>query len=276
MSAKQQMRPHWAGFLLGVVAMSLLGICKADSVQVFPEPWQVLEPGTPPEYRPKIEVLTQGTGGVVEVGDFIQISERYFFFDKNELGKERDWWLWMGFKSEAESSFFATNPAMRSSFLGLREGSTIRFLENRDGIIKAGELYINPLGDPRYYSWRKFKNDYGKISIPSVSGYSTVEIKRVCKGKAQYRTVRLFDDSWVQRCTWAPISCEMTKAPREAWMDEARIEAVCSDGKTATFQYGPIPSRNGKPWVGPVNPENYFIPWEKAAWEKLPVGVQLK
>lgn len=54
------------------------------------------------------------------------------------------------------------------------------------------------------------------------------------------------------------------------------IEAVCSDGKTATFQYGPIPSRNGKPWIGPVNPENYFIPWEKAAWEKLPVGVQLK
>ena len=86
----------------------------------------------------------------------------------------------------------------------------------------------------------------------------------------------MFDDSWVQKCTWAPISCEMTKAPREAWMDEARIEAVCSDGKTATFQYGPIPSRNGKPWIGPVNPENYFIPWEKAAWEKLPVGVQLK
>lgn len=79
MSAKQQMRPHWAGFLLGVVAMSLLGICKADSVQVFPEPWQVLEPGTPPEYRPKIEVLTQGTGGVVEVGDLSKFRNATFF-----------------------------------------------------------------------------------------------------------------------------------------------------------------------------------------------------
>ncbi len=68
----------------------------------------------------------------------------------------------------------------------------------------------------------------------------------------------------------------MTKTPREAWIDEANIEAVCSDGKTATFQYGPIPLRNGKQWNGPVNPANYFEPWIKNAWNQLPVGVQLK
>lgn len=68
----------------------------------------------------------------------------------------------------------------------------------------------------------------------------------------------------------------MIDSPREGWVDEAKIEAVCSDGQTATLQYRPVASRNGKEWRGPVNPENYFNPWEEAAWNKLPAGVQLK
>lgn len=58
-------------------------------------------------------------------------------------------------------------------------------------------------------------------------------------------------------------------------MDEAKIEAVCSDGKLAVFQYGPVMTR-GKEAYGPVNPGNYFEPWQTEAWKKLPVGVQLK
>ncbi len=280
MSAKQQMRPHWAGFLLGVVAMSLLGICKADSVQVFPEPWQVLEPGTPPEYRPKVEILSRGIGSPIVPGDLVQIHILHQSPGQQDWIDRGEWWTWIGFRLEIETSFYSYAPEVASALVGMAQGSVFKFLEAKKGVGSgpqyAGKLYANVFGDPEYYGWRKTNTKFATLYASVGNGTTSFEIRRICKGKAQYRTVRLFDDSWVQKCTWAPISCEMTKAPREAWMDEARIEAVCSDGKTATFQYGPIPSRNGKPWVGPVNPENYFIPWEKAAWEKLPVGVQLK
>ena len=280
MSAKQQMRPHWAGFLLGGGAMSMLGICKADSVQVFPEPWQVLEPGTPMAKHPQLKVLLEGSGRQIEPGDLVQLRVSDQAPDKIAWRDRGDWWLWIGFVSFKETNFYAYEPAVANALIGLKEGSVFEFTEAKEGIGSgpqyAGKMYLNVFGDTQYYRWRKTTTGFVTLYVSDTSGLSKFEVRRVCKGKAQYRTVRLFDDSWVQKCTWAPISCEMTKAPREAWMDEARIEAVCSDGKTATFQYGPIPSRNGKPWIGPVNPENYFIPWEKAAWEKLPVGVQLK
>lgn len=281
MSANQQMRPRWMGLLLGVAVMSLWGICKADSVQVFPEPWQVLDPGTALQYRPRVKILSQGTGAVIEPGDLVELALRTKWGRPTPTWQsDGDWWLWLAFQDRKSTDFFSEEPWLASALVGLRQGSVLAFAENgkpgRDKEI-AGVLRANPLGDSRNYGWRK--GTTGRSISVYIYGHETpseVEIKRVCKGKAQFRTLRLFDDSWTQKCTWAPISCEMTKAPREAWMDEARIEAVCSDGKTATFQYGPIPSRNGKPWIGPVNPENYFIPWEKAAWEKLPVGVQLK
>lgn len=272
---------RWMGLILGVMAMTMTISCKADSVQVFPEPWQVLKPGKPPENRPTLEILDKGRGAVIEPGDLVQIEL------KTKWGKptpswqsDGDWWLWIGFQDRKSTDFFAEEPWLASAMIGQRQGSILAFIENgkpgRDKEI-AGVLRVNPIGDSKHYGWRK--GSKGQPIFVYISGHetpSTVEIKRVCKGKAQYRTVRLFDDSYVQRCTWAPLHCEMTKTPREGWIDEAKIEAVCSDGKVATFHYGPVASRNGKQWSGPVNAGNYFDRWITAAWDKLPVGVQLK
>ncbi|MFC5301387.1 hypothetical protein [Azospira restricta] len=277
MNGIQETGFRWTGLILGVMAMTMATSCKADSVQVFPEPWQVLEPGKPPEIWPKIEIVSEGReGGTIEAGDLVQISTKFFSTKEGKFYSTDDWWLWMGFNSQKETAFYSSNPAQRSALLGLKVGGVIKYLEEKDNIADVGKLFINPIGDPAYYSWRKGKKGFGRIFTPYESGYTLVEIKRVCKGKAQYRTVRLFDDSYVQRCTWAPLHCEMTKTPREGWIDEAKIEAVCSDGKVATFQYGPVESRNGKRWSGPVNAGNYFDRWITAAWDKLPVGVQLK
>ena len=32
------------------------------NIREFPEPWQVLDPGVPPETRPRIEIVTEGGG----------------------------------------------------------------------------------------------------------------------------------------------------------------------------------------------------------------------
>jgi hypothetical protein len=96
------------------------------------------------------------------------------------------------------------------------------------------------LGDKDYYSWRKHDNNFTYLHIADASGRSRIEIQRVCKGKLQSRTVRLYDDGPVRigmdGKTW------ISREPREMWIDEAQIDAVCQDGKTATFQYGPLPS----------------------------------
>lgn len=272
----QKARPLWHGAIMGLVAMSIASFCNAESVRVFPEPWQVLEPGKPVEKPLKIEIVAKGEGAIIEQGDLVQIIKKSWSIDQNEYINEKDWWLWIGFRTQQETTFFTDEPRIRSALLGINEGTSLKFVEAKGNWVSAGKLRSNPLGDPADYSWRKNVRSFSEVYIPSKSGYSLIEIKRVCKGKAQYRTVRLFDDSSVERCTWAPIHCEMSNTPREGWIDEAMIEAVCQDGKTATFQYGPVASRNGKEWSGPINPANYFAPWINAAWNKLPVGVQLK
>lgn len=277
MLANNKQLSRLAALIVGVFGMTALS-CLADSVKVFPEAWQTLEPGAPPERNLRIELVEKGgRGSKVEIGDLVQLHLKSFWGEPEKTWRDRgEWWIWIGFRGKKETPFYSYLPNIAKSLVGMEEGSLLRILDAEPGWISAGKLKVNPLGDFEYYDWRMHQTKFSEIYVPTDAGYSQLEIKRVCKGKAQYRTLRLYDDSLIQRCSWAPISCEMTKEPREAWMDEAKIEAVCSDGKLAVFQYGPVPSSNGKEWRGPVNPENYFNAWEKEAWKKLPVGVQLK
>lgn len=264
---------------LAVTLIAVFGLGGCDyvgsfpkNIREFPEPWQVLEPGNPVENAPKVEIVTQGGGATIEPGDLVQISDGFFSYELNGVKNETEWWLWVGFRAQSDTAFYSSNPAQRAALLGLKHGAVVKFLEYRDNPIFAGELYVNPIGDPKYFSWRKHVNDYGKISLPRESGYSLVEIKRVCKGQAQYRTVRLFDDSPVQICSG--INCRVSTEEREAWVDEARIDAVCQDGKKVNFQYGPIGSSNGKAGRSPKR--GYFDEWFHAAWSKIPEGVQFE
>ena len=264
---------------LAVYLITLLGLGGCDQlrtfpkhIQEFPEPWQVLAPGKPVGNPPKVEIVTQGDGASIEPGDFVQIATKFWSIEKGEFFPSGEWWLWIGFRSSAETAFYASNPAQRAALLGLKEGSVLKFLENQDPMIDREEVYINPFGDYKYYSWRKNTNSFGKIFIPYQSGYSQVEIKRVCKGQLKYRTVRLFDDSPVR--TGSGLRTRVTQEPRQLWIAEAKLEAKCQDGKQAVFHYGPSGTSEG----GEPNfvVHGYFDDWLSEAWDKLPVGVQLK
>jgi hypothetical protein len=192
--------------------------------------------------------------------------------------------LWIGFKSREATAFHSVEPDMAGAVVALPQGTALRFLEGKEvrklisgvsSVDRSGHLQLspNPLGDPGYYSWRKNTKNFVAVSGNSTTGYfERVEIKRVCKGPLQYRTVRLFDDSPVQVCSG--LNCYTSHEPREAWIDEARIEAKCNDGKTAKFQYGPTGSYNGRSGRSPVR--GYFDDWLRDAWQKIPRGVQLK
>jgi hypothetical protein len=91
-------------------------------IEVTRGPWQVLDPGKPVEPL-KFEVMEEGTGTVVEVGDLVQIS-RWHWSPEEERIEQRDddWWIWIGFRTEKETPFYSINPRLLSAFVGLKEG----------------------------------------------------------------------------------------------------------------------------------------------------------
>ncbi len=252
-------------------------------IQEFPGPWQVLDPGKPLDKFPRIEVLSEGVGAGIEPGDLVQLDIRDWSPRQDGWREMGNWWIWIGFRSAKETAFFSVEPDVSRVLTGLREGATLRFLEGKQ-VVKAtpkgkvvdrsGQLQLrpNPFGDPRYYSWRKNTQEFLALSEVSGSGYySVLEVKRVCKGQARYRTVRLFDDGPVR--VYRGWDSWTSHDPREMWVDEARIDAQCQDGRKAYFQFGPVPSpgRGGRsPVVG------YFDDWFDDAWNKLPTGVQFE
>ena len=207
----------------------------------------------------------------------MQLALRTKWVPENVWKEKGDWWLWIGFLDKKSTDFFVDERLLASALAGQRQGSVLAFKDNgnnpgRDAHIVAG-LNLNPIGDLAYYNGRK--SSYGSSRTVYVSSHetpSTVEIKRVCKGQARYRTVRLFDDSPVQICSG--MNCRVSTEEREAWVDEARIDAVCQDGKKVNFQYGPIGSSNGKAGRSPKR--GYFDEWFHAAWSKIPEGVQFE
>jgi len=252
-------------------------------IQEFPGPWQVLDPGKPLDKFPRIEVLSEGVGAAIEPGDLVQLHIRDWSPRQDGWREMGNWWIWIGFRSAKETAFFSVEPDVSRVLMGLRERTELRFLEGKQ-VVKAtpkgkvvdrsGQLQLrpNPLGDPKYYSWRKNTQDFLALSEASGSGYfSVLEIKRVCKGQARYRTVRLFDDGPVR--VYRGWDSWTSHDPREMWVDEARIDAQCQDGRKVFFQYGPdgTPGRRGR---SPV--VAYFDTWLLEAWKKIPLGVQFE
>lgn len=269
--------------VLMAVSTIVLGMLGCDAlrdypkkIQELPEPWKVLNPGTPRERFPTPRVISEGSGATIATGDLVQLHIRNKWVDEGTWHERGNWWVWVGFRTPSDTSFFSTEPRVASALVGLREGSTIEFVDGNDGTGKdpeyAGVLRLNVFGDSQYYFWRKGNQGDANIYVTSSGTPSQIEIKRVCKGQTKYRTVRLFDDSPVQVCSG--LNCRVTTEAREAWIDEARIDAVCQDGKKVSFQYGPIGSRNGKEGRSPKR--GYFDEWLLKAWDKIPRGVRLE
>jgi hypothetical protein len=256
-------------------ATGLLG-CDGElpkHIVEFPAPWQTLDPGRPMDKSPRTEVVTLGDGAAIEPGDLVELHIIDWLAREGRHHDFGDWWLWIGFSSSKETAFFAIAPTVANGLIGLREGTSLKFLDASSNPMDegfAGELRPNPFGDPKLYSWRKSITHSLTLSVPRDSGYSLVAIKRVCKGQLQHRTVRLYDDGPVRLGqgyqTW------ISREPREMWIDEAQINARCGDGNGAVFQYGPLPAP-GKEARTVVT--GYFDQWFKNAWDKLPKGVQL-
>jgi hypothetical protein len=258
-----------------------LGAPYTKHIQEFPWPWETIDPGKPPDKFPRVEILEQGGGATVEEGDLIQLRLKFWLAREESWMDFGDWWLWIGFESNENTAFFSSQPDVARAVLNLPQGTSLRLLEGKQIVkrVDGGQkvvgseqlkLYRNPLGDSNTYLWRKDAIDSIGLNPPFDLGYDALEIIRVCKGPAQYRTVHLYDDSPVKVCRG--FGCSVSKEPRETWIDEARIDATCQDGRKVAFQYGPVSSRAGKD--GRTSVQGYFDSWYREAWRNIPLGVQ--
>jgi hypothetical protein len=255
-------------------------------IEVTYEPWQVLDPGRAMDKPLKFEVVQEGTGPLVELGDLVQLT----LWWRSATGEDQrfgdSWWIWIGFRTKDETPFYGMNPRLLSALVGQRERGKIKFLEStKEGYSDAGTVYINPFGNYSYYAGRKsgYSNNSMTIFTPVSSGYMDVYITKVFKGQLKYRTVHLYDGTWYESCRWwrgdgvGPYGCETVKTPRETWVDEARFDGVSADGKQATFQYGPVetPGLSRKMYSGSGSLK-LLGDWVSSEWRNLPEGVQIK
>jgi hypothetical protein len=166
------------------------------------------------------------------------------------------------------------NPVWSALSLGKeREGG--KFVESPSQNNLAGKVYINPFGSYSIYANNKggYTGKSRVISNPSAFGYTALFIKKVFKGQLKYRTIRLYDDTWIYYCPDF-LKCKFTNSPRESWYHDACYDGVSADGQQATFQYGPV-TAPGKPGKNPGR-VSWGGNWREDEWKNLPVGVQVK
>ncbi|MBC7859150.1 MAG: cadherin-like domain-containing protein [Burkholderiaceae bacterium] len=263
------------------LALALPGCNHAKDIQVQPEEWRTVSPGQPLARFPTARVIEPGNGPAVGLGHLVKVNLRAYQTDSSQKWVDRgDWWIWTGFRADEKTPFYTTSPRIASALIGLREGTLFDFIDAHDAPkmnpLVAGLLFTAVIGDPNNYSWRTHINgtldDRTTVFTSSSTKVGTqLRILATCKADLQIRTVRLFDDSLVT--VYAEGGSRTTREPREVWVDETRIQGKCSDGRTATFRYGPQPSASKTGGRSPVRA--YFDQWFTDEWEKLPVGVQI-
>jgi hypothetical protein len=267
-------------------------------IEVIRGPWQVLDPGQPVE-PVKFEVVQEGNGPMVEPGDLIQISLWWWSKKDNRLEqRDADRWIWVGFRTKKETPFYSIAPHFVSTFVGLKEGEGVKFLEFKLREYKPRiptDLYLNPFGG--YYPiWRESIREEGRIHIdhdafyltakyvknppepvyvPAAPGYTIIHIKKVFKGQLRYRTNRLYDRTWFFACYNFLSACRFSNKLREIWYDDARYDGVSADGQVATFRYGPVETPIQPSW-GSSRAVERLGAWPDSEWKNLPVGVQVK
>jgi hypothetical protein len=260
------------------LAMALPGCNYAKNIQTFPEEWRTVSPGQPLAKFPTARIIEQGKGPVVGLGYLVKLRLRAKWDDAwHEFG---DWWVWTGFRTDEKTPFYTTSPDIASALIGVRDGTVFDFIPSDDpkrNPLAAGMLFTAIVGEPNDYSWRTHTNgtntDRTTIYTSSPSDVGTqLKILMTCKAELQIRTVRLFDDSPVT--VYADGGSYTSRAPREVWIDETRIQGKCPDGRTATFRYGPVGSSSKTGGRSPVRA--YFDDWFTAEWNKIQVGVQVK
>jgi hypothetical protein len=105
-----------------IVAYQYIQYMFYRPIQVTRGPWQVLDPGKPVEPL-EFEVVEEGNGAVIEPGDLVQVSLLTWSNIANRLVWQDDnRWIWVGFRTEKETSFHSINPQLVSAFVDLREG----------------------------------------------------------------------------------------------------------------------------------------------------------
>lgn len=253
------------GALCCAVLMLVLEGCENRStIQVMPEEWETMSPGQPLAKFPTAKVIEEGKGAAVEVGQLVKVNlSSKWGGEWHDFG---NWWIWTGFLERKETPFFSNSPRIASALIGMREGTSIEFIDAHDDPMKdpdlAGTLYTNVVGDQPTYFWRKnLENDTHGVTVFSQDRGAKIKILVTCKAVLQRRSVHLYDD-------------RSRTEPEELWFDEGRVQGKCSDGHTATFRYGPSKSkRNDK--LSPSALSSKFDQWIYEEWMRLPTGVQI-
>jgi hypothetical protein len=232
-----------AVLMAGLVATSMAMLAcdpKSDisDLKVTYGDWEPLTPGDPAKALEAVAdvdvVLRQGQGSVVGFGDAVQIHLRNRLVDPTGKQKpetdEGTWWVWIAFEESPVVFYPSGGRRLVASLLGLNQGSVVTFKEvvskatsgNRKEI-RSAEFLGNPnqslfrvlagVGGPKLNpNAVPGKRDYGTV-FAGKGDQTSVEIVRVCKGRASQRAITLFDNTPMRvgqdiephRFPWRPV-----------------------------------------------------------------------
>ena len=292
--------PILAGVLLCLTA------CAPDPSQLVVTygPWEPLHRGTVPNgpMAPVSRVLEIGRGPKVEAGMMIEAKVVTTFGEKQINVSRRDkvrdlgrHWIYVAFDDnglpeyppmelktadDAAAAVFRAGGIFEASFIGIPLGQKFTFGPREDQKEYRGLVgYVDnvPFGSSRYVDEKpiaRYEGGQVYAKTPELDNETSLEIVRLCKGRAAQRLVTLQDSTEISIAQDIGRS-HTTSELRWMYLREARWTGMCNDGKAMHFDYGPVRVSPPAGKTEGLRVSELFGPWVQQAWRKIDVGVTL-
>jgi hypothetical protein len=289
------------------ISLAALAGCGPDTseLKVTYGPWEPLHQGRVPDVPAcTVErVLKEGSGPRVEPGTMVEVRLVTTFGERQvniatkdkvqDLGR---YWIYVAFDSDqlpdrqgaqvrtadqaAARIFGAGNGHLPVSLIGLSAGEQFTFQPCPSDIDSGGSIIGGagaiPFGDfERYVAMQPLARGSGALifaKTAKLDNESSIEILRVCKGRAAQRLVTLLDSTEISVGQDLGRTFK-TSEPRWNFLREARWSGVCNDGKSMHFDYGPVGVDPPEGAIRGLGLSRLFGPWSKNAWNKIETGV---
>lgn len=284
-------------------------------VKETPEPWQTVSTGKPNAEFPTPKILHEGTGEVVQIGDFVTLRKftrsEDLSLPPNDLGIS---WVWLGFLTRRDTLFYSGTDEdsfeVDSAILGMKVGTLFHFpvrdkvltgiasphgARSKDHIAGGGGAI--PIGDGQTYGlWAGSAIfDASKRSQPP---YIRRQLKWLIPASntrlgggggnipgmlfqlekrcpTELRVRRVKLEATYPTLIGPAFDSRIETAPRRMWVQEAELVGLCADGTKMSFRYGPI---GVEPPVGVgygPTSQGHWDKWFQDAWNKIPLGIRI-
>lgn len=255
-------------------------IYQKINVREESEPWRYIDAGKPLEEYSTPYVLQQGAGETVQIGDIVAVRKYRLEDDATQIQKDfGTLWFWIGFP-HAEERFGACGTRflceVESGIVGMPVGTWFYYpLIDRpfnvnvvggggEGFHIAGRSMLHPITgafpeNPEPYLQQQFENsrsEGGRITAkPRTDIYHIVQR---CPARLRKRRIT--------------VSTKVFKK-RHYWVEEAELNAVCSNG--SSMQFKQMPLRVPPPQGMDYESEDYWHDWYQEVGRKTPAGLRI-